>query len=64
MQQDDRPHKFLTHKIVEPAESKDFQTLLASFRSSGSKFKKKSKSKVNVVSSPKFGKSDFNLFPL
>lgn len=47
------PHAFLTHKIVESAESKDFQALLADFRSSGGILKKKFKRKFsnNLLSS-------------
>lgn len=47
----DRPHSFLTHKIVEPVESKDFQTLLAHFRSSGGKLRKRTKSTVVSIDS-------------
>lgn len=39
-------HTFLLHKIVEPAENKDFQSLLASFRASGGVLKKKITSNI------------------
>lgn len=42
-------HDFLLHKIVEPSENRDFQTLLAGFRSSGGVLKKKLKSKINFL---------------
>lgn len=38
------PHEFLQYKVVEPAESRNFQTLLANFRASGGILKKKQKS--------------------
>lgn len=41
-----RLHEFLLHKVIEPAENKDFQTLLASFRASGGMLKKQAKSKI------------------
>lgn len=45
--QETRLHTFLLHKIVEPAENKDFQSLLASFRASGGMLKKKITSNKN-----------------
>lgn len=44
--QETKLHTFLLHKVVEPAENKEFQSLLASFRASGGMLKKKTTSKI------------------
>lgn len=44
--QETKLHTFLLHKIVEPAENKDFQSLLASFRASGGMLRKKITSNI------------------
>lgn len=44
------PHEFLQYKAVEPAESRNFQTLLANFRASGGFLKKKLKCELKMRS--------------
>lgn len=55
------PHEFLTSKVVTSADSKDFQTLLASFRASGGMLKKKAKSKF-IIGKLNRNKSFFAFF--
>lgn len=46
--QEAKLHTFLLHKVVEPADNKEFQSLLASFRASGGMLKKKIKSNISL----------------